>query len=234
MSAQAQALTPSELVYFHGERFASKVLLGNVKLVASGTSVSAQQLGQAVLATAFLALDRAGVALLEVRSEKRLLGLASREVIYVVPTATATAVSPTATATARPPAWPTPSLEAALHDLAVKGAAQQRHRVAAMIYDLMQQDRVNPWQTLLEEIVPAQLAARGWLIATEVRKLKIFVQTHYECPPATAAHLARQSSEEAALLLAAGERERPREWKLLIAAIKSGMKQRTEQSDSDD
>jgi hypothetical protein len=216
MSAPMPMLTPSELVYFHGERFAHKTLLSNVKLVASGTPVSAQQLGQAVLAAAFLALDRAGDVSFAEGAEKFLFGLGSHRVLDVIPTA-------------RPTAWPTPSLEASLHALAAQGQARRRRPIAKVVYDLLQRDSANPWLTLLEEIVPAQLAARGWLIATEVRKLGLFVQTHYEFPLATAAQLARQSVGEAEALLDAGKRDHPETWRLLTLSIKAGLGQRVEQ-----
>ena len=45
-------LSPSELVLLNGDKFAKKVMLGNVKLMHTDASVSTAQLGLAILAAA--------------------------------------------------------------------------------------------------------------------------------------------------------------------------------------
>ena len=55
-----QPLSASELVLLNGEKFAKKVMMGNIQLVHSEESVSVAQLGQAMLAAAFLAAESSG------------------------------------------------------------------------------------------------------------------------------------------------------------------------------
>jgi hypothetical protein len=98
-----QPLSPSELVLFNGEKFAKKVMLGNIKLMHIDASVSNAQLGKAIITAAVLAAESAGNIKLEVRQEKALFGLRKVKNLYANPTP-------------HQSEWPQFSLEAQLPD----------------------------------------------------------------------------------------------------------------------
>ena len=215
------SLTPSEVVFFNGQEFAKQVLIGNVTLMHVDAKVSAAELGLAMLRAAFLGAERSGALRLEVRQKKALLGLARRDTLYAEPLGGA-------------PAWPEPSFESKLVQLAAQWkAANGSNEVSNIIVALLGQDSANPWQSLAE-IIKSQLAQRGLLRAIQERKLKIFVSTRYELPESTAAMLLRQPVAPVQDLLADCQHNRPQVWKLLEAHIRRAIQQRTEQSDSSD
>ena len=65
-----QPFSASELVLLNGEKFAKKVMMGNIQLMHTEESVSYSQLGQAMLAAAVLAAESSGNLQLEARQEK--------------------------------------------------------------------------------------------------------------------------------------------------------------------
>lgn len=222
MSSLAMSpLTPSELVFLNGQLFAEKAWVGNVSLLHTEAKVSATQLGQAMLAAAFLAADQAGSIRLEVRQKKVLLGLGKAEALFADPGDPAVV-------------WPEQSLESRLRELADQWWHNGgRNEVAYVLYGLLGQDSANPWQDAVE-MVKAGLAARGLLHKVEERKLKILTFSHYELPESTSAMLLRQPIEPVQQLLAECQSARPPVWKLLVADIKKAIKMRTEQMEASD
>jgi hypothetical protein len=216
-------LTPSELVFFHGEEFAKRVLMGNITLVHSEAKVSAADLGRAMLAAAVLGAEQGGSIRLEVRSKKGFLGLGKTDSLYVEPTEAAVA-------------WPEPSLEADIVRLAPMWRARKgQNDVFNVIYGVLGEDSVNPCQSLGDKI-KARLASRGVLRGIEERKLKVLVSTRYELPEDTAAQLLRQPLAPVQQLLDGCRRDRPQVWKLLQSQIGTAISLRTERvtNDSDD
>ena len=222
MSSLAMSpFTPSELVLLNGQLFAEKAWVGNVSLLHTEAKVSATQLGQAMFATAFLAADQAGSIQLQVRQKKVLLGLGKADALFADPGDPAIP-------------WPEPSLEGRLRGLAERWQHNKgQNEVANVLYSLLGQDSVSPWQEAVD-LVKAGLAARGLLRKVEERKLKILVFSHYELPESTSAMLLAQPVEPVQQLLADCKSSRPQAWKLLVAAINKAVKQRTEQVGAED
>ena len=108
-------LTPSELVFLNGEQFAKKAKLGNVDLLHSDEKVSLSELGEAILAAAFLAGEQAGAFHLEVRERKATLGLRKVRELFAVPASNRGNL-------------PDGSLEATFSDLATQPGSPRKKR----------------------------------------------------------------------------------------------------------
>ena len=116
-------LTPSELVYLNGERFANKVLVGNVELLHTDEKVSMAQLGEAMIAAAILANEAIGAIRLDIREKKALLGLRKVDSLFVDP------LNPEVM-------WPSPSLEGDLTTMSVETQAEGGGvEVRKLLYD---------------------------------------------------------------------------------------------------
>lgn len=214
-------LTPSELVLLNGERFAKKVMLGNVKLLHSDASVSVAQLGQAILAAAFLANEGLGAVRLEKRKKKAMFGLRKVDSLYVL-----TGVKDIT--------WPAPSLESDILSLVPHSQEdQERGEVSNIIYAWLREDSGSPWGSAIE-LVKSNMASRGMLDKIEEKKLKILTTTRYELPQGTMELGAQYPVDSVESLLKSCESGRPDLWKLLTDQIKSAIKSRTEQDDTSD
>jgi hypothetical protein len=215
-----QPLTPSELVLLNGEQFAKKVMLGNVQLLHSGASVSAAQLGQAILVAGFLAAESTANLRFEARQEKAMLGLRKVKNLYANPTP-------------HPVEWPDGCLESRLPTLAERlKADQENHQVSRLIYTWLGEDSGSPWQSAID-LVKYGMAGRGLLDSSKEKKLKLFTVTTYTLPQSTASLAAQQSIESVKQLLSNCERSRPEIWDLLVKQIKKAISDRTEQDDYD-
>jgi hypothetical protein len=212
-------LTPSELVFLNGEQFARKVTLGNVELMHSGEKVSLAQLGQAILAAAFLACEQAGAFRLELKDRKAMLGLRKVRDLYAVPAS-------------RRENLPEGSLEATFAELATYLAPQDKNDIYNMLYTWLRKDSMAPWNTVLE-LLKAAMAERGVLEATEEKKLKIFTVTHYTLPERTTRLVKGQPVGPVKALLDGCQRARPEVWKELEAGIKKAITARTETTNND-
>ena len=212
-------LTPSELVFLNGEQFAKKVTLGNVELMHSGEKVSLAQLGEAILAAAFLACEQAGAFRLELKDRKAMLGLRKVRDLYAVP------ASPREN-------LPEGSLEATFAELANYLAQQDKNDIYTVLYTWLRKDSMAPWNTVLE-LFKAGMAERGLLEATAEKKLKIFTVTHYTLPERTARLVKGQPVAPVKAMLESCQRTRPDVWKELEAGIKKAITARTESSNTD-
>ena len=214
------SLTPCELVFLHGEKFAKKVLVGNTKLLHNDVKVSTARLGEAMVMAAFLASEAIGAIRLEVRQKKSMLGLRKVKSLYADPAGVGTL-------------WPPLSLEADICYLA-KGyqADKDNHEVSNILYGWLREDATSPWHVVIER-VKANMAERGMLEAVKEKRLKVFTKTRYKLPESTATQAASQSVEPILQLIEKCERERPAVWKLLGKHIKSAISSRTERDDAD-
>ncbi len=215
-------LAPSELVVLNGQRFTTaQVLLGatgdtQVELLTSEAKVSATQLGQAVLAVALLANDRAGTIRLDPRQKKTLLGLSSEDTLYADPDTNAVD-------------WPASSLEARVCSLAEQLYNDKgRHEVVEIVAELLP-GSPDPWVSAVD-LVKAGLGARGLLETTEVADLKIL--RRWVLPESTRALAAKQSVSPVEQLVADCERDRPEVWNRLVDQIKQAVTRRTERDAS--
>lgn len=76
MLGPTSLLAPSELILLNGDQFAREKRLGErVELINIDAAVDARELGEAVLAAAFLANEQAGAVHLEMRQKRALFGL---------------------------------------------------------------------------------------------------------------------------------------------------------------
>ena len=211
------ALTPSELVLLSGEQFANKVLAGNTKLLHSEASVSVSQLGQAMLAAAFLANEKSGTTKLEIHQKKALLGLRKVNSLFVVP-ANAAVV------------WPEYSFENQIYALAEK--RRDKNEVSRIVYTWIGEDSGSPWNAVIHEVKEG-LSKRSLLDRTEEKKLKVFTSVKHELPADTLT-LADQARVDAVKqLLTNCQGSRKEIWGLLMKQLKKAISDRTEQSDSD-
>ena len=215
-------LAPSERVVLNGQRFTTaQVLLGvtgdtQVELLQNEAKVSAPQLGQAVLAVALLANDRAGSIRLDPRQKKTLLGLSSEDTLYADPGTNAVD-------------WPASSLEARVCSLAEQLYNDKgRHEVVEIVAELLPAS-ADPWVSAVD-LVKAGLGARGLLETTEVADLQILKR--WVLPESTRALAAKQSVSPVEQLLADCERDRPEVWTRLVDQIKQAVTRRTQRDAS--
>jgi hypothetical protein len=216
--APERVLMPSELVFLNGEQFAQKVMLGNIDLLHIDEKVSLSQLGQAILAAAFLGCEEAGAFSLGIGERKALLGLRKVRELYAVPGDTQVRL-------------PEDSLEAALASLAQRFEERDDHSVQNIVYAWLREDTSSPWNNAMG-LLKAGMARRGFLDAREEKKLKIFSVTHYSLAEGTRRLLRGQSFAPVKQMLERCEGSRPEVWKLLVSGIKKAISARTEKDDS--
>ncbi len=214
-------LTPSELVYLNGEKFAQKVRLGNTKLLHNDQDVGLVQLVVAILRAGLFTQEQYRTLKLEVRKKKVLLGLASTETLYADP------VGPM-------PAWPEGTLEAALPPLAQSFYQNKGdNEVINLIFAWLGQTVSSPYELALEK-VKWGLVKRGLLEVQEERKLKIFVSRKFICPLATLRLAAQQPLQPVFDLFNFYSQSRPDVWKESEEAIRKGVGARQEKDNSSD
>ena len=215
-----QPISASELVLLNGEKFAKKVMMGNIQLMHTQESVSYSQLGQAILAAAVLAAESSGNLQLETRQEKAMFGLRKVTNLYANPNP-------------QPLEWPQACPEAQIVQIADSLKAKDGgNQVSNIIYAWLREDSGTPWQTVIER-VKAGMTQRGLLEAYEEKSLKIFTVTRYSLPESSKALAAGQSIHPVQQLLSNCENYRKDIWDLLIKQIKKAIKDRTEQDDVD-
>lgn len=213
-------LSPSELVLLNGDQFAKKVMLGNIQLLHSDTSVSISQLGEAILIAAVLAAESAGNFQLEIRTTKAMFGMRKVKILCGMPTFS-------------PNEWPEYCLEAQLPQIAERLENEgESHQISDLIYIWLRQDSSSPWQSTIE-MVKSGLAERGLLDAAEQTRLKVFTVVNYSLPESTAALASQIPIDPVRELLNNCENNRKDIWELLKKENKRAIKQRTEQDDMD-
>jgi hypothetical protein len=212
-------LTPSEVVFFNGEQFAQKAMLGNIELLHSNEKVSQAQLGTAILTAAFLGCEEAGAFSLGIGERKALFGLRKVREVYAVPASARVQLPPD-------------SLEAVLAGLAERFEERDEHSVQKIIFAWLREDASSPWNTAFD-LLKEGMAKRGLLDARQEKKLKIFTVTHYSLAEETPRLLKGQSFSPVKVALESCAQSRPEIWKLLGGGIKKAISARTESQDSD-
>lgn len=215
MNLEVAKLAPSELVLLNGDRFAGKSRIGNVKLPQNGATVSAEDLGQIILATALLACEKASVIRLEVRKKNTLLGLRKVDALYVDPLKNMDD-------------WPKHSLESEIYSLAVRlRDDKSNNKVTNIIHEWLGENSGSPWQQAIE-LVQSGMADRGALARIQERRKKVLKTTCYKMTVSTARQAAEQPLEPIIGLLEECQHVRPYVWQLLISEMKSAINSRTE------
>jgi hypothetical protein len=229
---QPSLLAPSELVLLHGDKFArtssgALKLGGGVRVVTKNTDAQARELGETMLAAAFLAAEQAEAVQLEVRQQQALFGLLVSDKLYVVPGEGATS-------------WPSRSFESELRGIAerLQSKSDKGHNhVSEIVYDWwMRRARGKssfPWARL-GRLVRDGLAYRGLLQKERKPGLRgLLGGASLVLPAETAAMATQQSLEPIRQLLATCERTRPEVWNLLIEGINKGIGKCEKQPDWD-
>lgn len=211
-------LTPSELVYLHGEQYAKKHLVNNVKLMHADLSVSAGELVHAMLMTAFLASEAEGVLQLVIGKKKTLLG--SRDELFAEP-------GPAAAT------WPAPSIESNLLESGRGLKPRSANTVTALVYNLLDADCASPGAAIIDLCKP-YLAQRRLMNQGQKKVLGFIPTTTYDLPASTIAGAAQFPMARINQMLATAQQTRPELWKLLLGGVKDGISKRVEQVDTDD
>lgn len=214
-------LTPSELVFLNGERFAQKVRLGNTKLLHNDQDVGRVQLVVAILRAALFTQEQYRTLRLEVRKKKVLLGLTSTDTLYADP------VGPAA-------AWPEGTVEAEFPPLAHSlYQSKGQNEVSNIIYAWLGHDVSSPYELVLEKIKWG-LVKRGLLEVQEERKLKIFISRKFICPTPTVRLAAAQPLQPVLDLFNFYSQSRPDVWKESEDSIRKGVGARQEKDNDTD
>ncbi len=221
MDIPGSKLTPSELVYLNGEKFAQKAgVFNKIKLMHMDLSVNDAQLVQMAVAAAFLANEQAGTVRLELRSKKALFGLTSVQALYAEPCGVQHA-------------WPENTLEAFFPAYAERFKVEKNtNEVYTILYAWMQEDCMSPFGEVISRIQYG-LGARSLLGMREEKKLKIFTVHSYTLPDSTRALAQSTPLEPVQQLLRQCEQGRPQVWKALLEQIKKAISARREQTDND-
>ncbi len=220
MSVPESVLTPSELVYLNGEKFAQKAgIFNKIKLMHVDLSVNDAQLVQMAFAAAFLANEQAGTVRLELRSKKALFGLASVQALYAEPCGVQRL-------------WPENTLEALIPAYAERFKAEKNtHEVYSILYAWMNEDCMSPFDEVIKRIQYG-LGARNLLGMREEKKLKIFTVHSYTLPDSTRALAQSTPLAPVQRLFQQCEQTRPQVWKALLEQIKKAIAARREQNDT--
>ncbi|MET0102979.1 MAG: hypothetical protein ABW078_14695 [Sedimenticola sp.] len=207
-------LTPSEQLLLHGEEFATKGLVGNVRLPQGG-KVAADKIGELLLANVFLTIEQAGGIELLVEEQKRLFGLMKSDTLFVKRAAGGTA-------------WPVPSAESLIHGL----ARPEPVPVADIIHDWLGESHGMPWNLAVTRIEEC-LAQRGLLQAEAHKLLGKTMSTSYSMDPGTLATLPTADLAATRQHLDDCRTQRPDLWKLLLKGIHQGINRRRAEDGGD-
>jgi hypothetical protein len=235
---QPSLLAPSELILLHGDKSGRtssgalklggwvRVVTKNVRVVTKNTDAQARELGEKMLAAAFLAVEQAGAVQLEVRRQQALFGLLEVDRLYVVPGEGATS-------------WPSRIFESQLCQIAVRLQSKSRNghnHVSEIVYDWMGRSRgksLFPWVGLGHRVING-LLSRGLLRRERKPGLKgLLAGASLVLPAETAAMATQQSVKPVVELLATCRRTRPEVWNLLIEGINKGIGKCEKQPDWD-
>jgi hypothetical protein len=199
-------LTPSEVVFLHGERFVARAIAGNVTLALSGRKVATDQLATAVLTAAFLANDEVGAIRFEVGETDRWLGLRKRTALFVATDGPA-------------PGWPSHTLEWAiptfLEEMEDQAGTGDPILLGALVDALFDGDETDPWRYVIE-LVEDGLAARGLLERHRERWLRLPTgRFEYGVTDELERAASDASPEEVERRFSVAETARPELWELL-------------------
>ncbi|MES9938220.1 MAG: hypothetical protein ABW153_17380 [Sedimenticola sp.] len=207
-------LTPSEQLLLHGEEFATKGLVGNVRLPQGG-KVAADKIGELLLANVFLTIEQAGGIELLVEEQKRLFGLMKSDTLFVKRATGKTA-------------WPVPSAESLIHGL----ARSEPVPVADILYDWLAESHGMPWNLAVTKIEEC-LVQRGLLLEEAHKLLGKTMSRSYRMDPGTLAALPPADLATTRQRLEDCRTQRPDLWKLLLKGIHQGINRRRAEDGGD-
>ncbi len=216
----AGPLAPSEMVLLYAERFTTaQILLGRtgdpqVPLLHADMTVSAPQLGRAILAVAILANDRAGTIRLDPRQKTKLFGLSSVDTLFADPLENKVT-------------WPASSLESRVLAVAQRlFDDKEQHEVLTIITELLPMSP-EPWATVAGLVIQG-LGDRGLLDEAPIGEPDVLSTRQWVLSESTRKIGADQDIGPAEQLLSECERDRPELWNRLNEQIKEAVTQRKE------
>lgn len=210
-------VTPSEILYYHGDKFAPEGGLSRTEIPLVEKKVNTGKLAESMLAVAILANEAAGVIRLQPQEKRGFLGLGSSTVLGIQ--------------LVQPATWPETSLEADLYSIVYQGYGKQPYSVYDYVYHLWNQDQTNPWEQVVS-IVRWGLVRRKLLIADEKRTLKIFVSYSYRIADDQRSWVSQIPLQPVQQLLSNAGLQ-PDKWKMVTKEISKALSARQEKSDSD-
>ncbi len=204
-------LTSSELVYFNGQLFAQKVMMGNHELVHNNTKVSVNQLADAMLLAAILDNESNGTIKLEMKTSKALFGMLTTQSVNVNLAGTKNTC-------------PDDTLEPSIYQIAerlIKGKGGQAVTVEDIIYNFFSEDVAWPQKNIIGMVLNG-LYKRGLLLTNE--------KNNYVPYPDTLKLIEKQPVGVVQELISSSKNKRPDLHTLLVKQIQGGLKNRTEQN----
>lgn len=205
--------TPSEYILLNADKFApeAKGKDGHNLLCSDGV-VNGPRLAAILVAAALLANQEEKSIEIELGQSKRLFRLDPVQHVYLRPQG-------------QPPNWSGYTLENTL--LFITGqlfAMQDVNTVRNVVYELIRDDRPDPWQKVIE-VVEWGLASSNWLIPVEGEAAAAF-STPFICPAKVRDLVLAQPEEPVRDMLSACKRDQPELWKNMLAEIEMAFKDR--------
>lgn len=164
------------------------------------------------MAAALLANQQENALEIEVGQSKRLFRLDPMSHVYLRPQG-------------QPPNWSGYTLENTL--LFIIGqlfAMQDVNTVRNAVYELVREDRPDPWQKVIE-VVEWGLASSNWLIPVEGEAAAAF-STPFICPAKVRDLVLAQPEAPVVDLLTSCKRDQPELWKKIFAEVELAFKDR--------
>lgn len=205
------SFTPSEYIFLNGEKFApTSEGPESISLLCSDTQVNGPQLAILLLMAAILANESEGVLAIELQEKKKLFGGTASEVYLH-------GIQPT-------PNWSGYTLEAAVMFLAGNLFPTQEHTLYNIIYSLLTNDRVDPWQKIIE-LVEWGLVSSNWLIPVKGDAMGAF-STPFICPGNVRELALEQPAKPVISLLEGCKQRRPDLWQRMTREIERAFRDR--------
>jgi hypothetical protein len=206
------SFTPSEFILLNGDRFSPEVDNGGHQLLCSDGMVNGNHLAVMMTAAAILANVEENALEIEVRKKKAGLFSTAKEALFIHPVG-------------QGPSWNGYTLESAiLFSSGQFNAMQGDYTVRNVVYTILQEDRKDPWQKIIE-FVEWGLATSNWLIPVEGDAATAF-QTPFICPEKVQDLAFSQPEEPIKRLFSDCKRNTPELWKLLLAEINQALTDR--------
>lgn len=204
--------TPSELILLNGDQFAPEVETGGHQLLCSDGMVNGHYLAVMMTAAAILASTEENALIIEVKQQKKFLGLGSTQQVLIHPIG-------------QPPNWNGYTLESAiLYTAGQFYAVKDDYGVKNIVYTFLHEDRNHPWQKVVE-FVEWGLATSNWLMPVEGDAANAF-QTPFICPDKVQELAFSQPLDPIKQLITSCKKNTPELWKLLLAEIDQALKDR--------
>lgn len=207
------SFTPSEYILLNADKYVpeAKGKDGHNLLCSDGV-VNGPYLAATLIAAALLANQQENALEIEVGQSKRLFRLDPVSHVYLRPQG-------------QPPNWSGYTLETTL--LFIIGqlyAMQDVNTVRNSVYELIREDRPDPWQKVIE-VVEWGLASSNWLIPVEGEAAAAF-STPFICPAKVRDLVLAQPEEPVRDLLTNCKRDQPELWKKIFTEVDLAFKDR--------